>query len=65
MTWLLSCKIVDLPLNLQVSIYKEDFHSERSDRERAQAELLVAKEERDNLKQAITVMVSGLQPSAL
>jgi hypothetical protein len=43
----------------QVSIYKEDFQSERADRERAQAELHVLKEERDSLRQALNLLVSA------
>lgn len=45
-------------LEVQVAIYKEDFLSERSDRERAQAELHAVKEERDNLKQAVNLLAT-------
>ena len=42
-----------------MTVFKEDFQIERADRERAQAELLILREEGENLKQAINMLVSG------
>ena len=43
----------------QVLTYTEDFHTERSDRQRAQAALHRLEEERDNLQKTIAMLVKG------
>ena len=48
--------IVVLPL--QVGTYKEDFESERRDRERANEKIQQQKEELDNLNQIVAMLVS-------
>lgn len=43
-------------LNVQVTTYNEDFHKERSDRERAQGAIQSLKEERESLTQVINLL---------
>lgn len=45
-------------LQVQVSVYAEDFKNEREDRQRAQAELHELKQERDCLREAINLMAT-------
>ena len=47
------------PPSFQVMTYNEDFLTERSDRERAQAQIHSLKEENESLHQAITLLVSS------